>query len=319
MTLSPEFAQAFSLLHPTAWRKVDALKRKHGRFVHYTTAEAAAKMLLSKQVWMRRTLIMNDFMETEYGLQLLLEAYNRDVGKEFQTTLNEIAPDLATQCAQSFDGWLHIFKRETYMSCISEHDDDEDALGRLSMWRAYGNTSGVAIVCNNTPFVADSDALKAYSSPVAYFTSHQFNDEFREITHNLRKNISLFRALPEGALRGMIFNVYRFAMLSTKHPGFHEEREWRIIYTPSFDKSPHISSSVEILNGIPQHVCKIPLKNIPEEHFFGADPSEIVSRIIVGPTKHPYASYAAFVSILSEIGVSDASKKVVVSEIPLRQ
>jgi hypothetical protein len=42
-----------------------------------------------------------------------------------------------------------------------------------------------------------------------------------------------------------------------------------------------------------------------------------LDRIIIGPTEFPHVSFKAFVDVLEELGVVDASKKVVVSDIPL--
>ena len=45
---------------------------------------------------------------------------------------------------------------DTYLTSISEHRNKEDTFGRLSMWRAYGETTGVALVMNNSPFLTPS-------------------------------------------------------------------------------------------------------------------------------------------------------------------
>jgi hypothetical protein len=42
------------------YSKIDGVSR---RFVHYTTAEAALKIIKSKRVWMRNTLCMLDYRE----------------------------------------------------------------------------------------------------------------------------------------------------------------------------------------------------------------------------------------------------------------
>jgi hypothetical protein len=46
------------------------------------------------------------------------------------------------------------------------------------MWRAYGGATGVAIVLSPTPFLVESQALRAYTSPVGYFTPTEFR-QFR--------------------------------------------------------------------------------------------------------------------------------------------
>jgi hypothetical protein len=44
------------------------------------------------------------------------------------------------------------FLTGTYLACLSEHQD-EDEHGRLPMWRAYGATTGIALVINAAPVI----------------------------------------------------------------------------------------------------------------------------------------------------------------------
>lgn len=120
-------------------------------------------------------------------------------------------------------------------------------------------------------------------------------------------------------LKNEIFNVFRFAVLCTKHPGFVEEREWRVIYLPRFEHSERLIKEIVSIKGTPQMIHKIPLKNIPEEGLVGVEIPEIVDRIIIGPTKYPIAIYDAFVTLLGEAGVEDAKSRIFISDIPLRQ
>jgi hypothetical protein len=107
--------------------------------------------------------------------------------------------------------------------------------------------------------------------------------------------------------------------LSTKHPGFHEEREWRVIYSPSFQKSDRLSTEIVSINGTPQSICKIPLRDVREEGLFGLELPELIDRVIIGPTKFPVGIYDALVTVLTDAGIKNAASKVIVSDIPLRQ
>ena len=46
-----------------------------GRFVYYTTAETATCILRNKQIWMRSTAAMNDYLEVEHGFDCLNASY----------------------------------------------------------------------------------------------------------------------------------------------------------------------------------------------------------------------------------------------------
>jgi hypothetical protein len=112
--------------------------------------------------------------------------------------------------------------------------------------------------------------------------------------------------------------MLRFAALSTKHPAFEEEKEWRVLYTPSLEKSRWIVHEVIAVNGIPQPVYKLPLKNIAEVGL-GAEIPNLLDRVIIGPTEFPIALGRAFERLLFEAGVKDTDKRIALSGIPLRQ
>lgn len=149
-----------------------------GRLVHYTSAESAYKIIKGREIWMRNASMMNDFSEIEHGLHCLIAAWMSEPGIKLQAMLNRIKDGFRDQIAKLFDIHTDGIKRATYITSLSEHNDDEDYLGRLSMWRAYGGRAGVAMVMNNAAFAATTDAIKVYSSPVFYQDQAQFGDWF---------------------------------------------------------------------------------------------------------------------------------------------
>jgi hypothetical protein len=319
MKLTQEQIDINRIFSPHAFEKQVHVSEHKSRFVQYTTAEAAMNILRSKEVWMRKSNIMNDFMETEHGLNCLSAAYTSEGGAKLKATLDREFPDFSADLEQRFNGWIPYFKNDTYLTSISEHLDSEDQIGRLSMWRAYGGLTGVAIVVRSEPFVSVSNALRIYSSPVAYLSTEQFKRNFLEVVGKIEANAELMRKLGREVVMNHIFSMFRFAMLCTKHPGFHEEREWRVIYTPAFDKSERVVKELRVIRGTPQPIFKIPLQNVPDEGLRGVSVPEFVERIIIGPTQYPAAIWEAFVALLSEAGVSNAPDRVRVSDIPLRQ
>jgi hypothetical protein len=52
-----------------------------------------------------------------------------------------------------------------------------------------------------------------------------------------------------------------------KHEGFHEEREWRIVYNPKRVPSQLMLSNIEVINGVPQAVYKIPISGGPPDEL----------------------------------------------------
>ena len=92
------------------------------------------------------------------------------------------------------------------------------------------------------------------------------------------------------------------------HPGFVEEKEWRVLYIPDVARSDQVLKAHETIAGIPQTVYKLPVRDISK-----------IDRIIIGPTRMPKTIADAFTDLLGSIGVAEPASKVVISEIPRRR
>jgi hypothetical protein len=314
-----DHALAYSVFYPHAVQRMTDIGETGCRFVHYTTASVALSIIENRSVWMRKASLMNDFSETEHGLECLSYVYRREHGTKLKAVLRELNPALPSELEQLFDGWQPRFRADTYMTCVSEHLTHEDGLGRLSMWRAYGGSTGVAVVLNNAAFLSPSDALRAYTSPVIYAKPDEFEPYFAQLVGTISSSRELLLRLGSESVKGYLFDAFRYAALSTKHPGFREEREWRVIHSPSYEPSDRLERSIEVVRGTPQFVYKIPLADIPEEDFYGASPPDLIDHIIIGPTDHPEPIREVLISLLQNAGVGDAEDRVLISDIPLRQ
>jgi hypothetical protein len=138
------------LFYPHLWSRYEKLGI-NGRLVHYSSADAAIAILQNKEIWLRNTTVMNDFMEVEHGLTSLAAAFKSPNGLAFREFVNKNFDGVCQQVAELFETWQNSFRDETYIMCVSEHRETENRLGRLSMWRAYGAGSGVALVLNSAP------------------------------------------------------------------------------------------------------------------------------------------------------------------------
>lgn len=311
------------LFHPYAFKRMKHVVETNMRFVHYTSADVAMRIFITKHVWMRKSSCMNDFMEIEYGMDLLSRSYTSNkerIVKLFDT----LFPSFCKRLEERFDGWLPHFRVSTYIACISEHGaeetgEEEDKIGRLSMWRAYGGNNGVAMVMNSGPFLRPTDALKAYSSPVAYLSQNAFEKEFDALLSGLETNKEILRQLGEDTVLSHLFEAFRAAILCTKHPGFREEREWRVIHNDQYEKSDRLIPAIESIRGAPQPIYKIPLHDVPGEGLFGIELPALIDRVIIGPTQYPSAIHEALKRLLEQAGMKDAGRRVVISDIPLRQ
>ena len=177
---------------------------------------------------------------------------------------------------------------------------------------------GVALVLNNTVFLGPSGSLNVYTSPVAYLNDEQFGDELGRIADAIEANQEIVRAFDRRAVISYVFTAFKFAALCTKHPGFREEREWRVVYSPKMESSEHLTKQTQVIRGTPQPIYKIPLRNIPQEGIVGLELPELVDRIIIGPSDYASAMREAFDDLLASAGVKNSGGRVHVSTIPLR-
>jgi hypothetical protein len=308
----------WGIFFPHAEARTQEISSANTRFAYYTSAETALKIFSTGEFWMRNARVMNDYEEIQYGLDHLRTIYSGDAGKRFQRSLNDIFPGFTENFIGKFNQWVPAMLNDTYLGCFSEHLPSEDNLGRLSMWRAYGQPHGVAIILNTDIFKGDTEALGIYSSPVAYMDGPQIETELVRITQNIVDDRDFIAKQGDETIHDRVFNMFQFMLLCLKHPGFHEEREWRAICTPTFGASSKYRREVECIKGTPQIVVKVKLEDSPSEGIVGLELPKFVNRVIIGPTETPFVIRDALAEKMTAAGIADPIKKIVVSDIPLR-
>jgi hypothetical protein len=114
----------------------------HGRLVHYTTAEAALNIIRTKRFWMRNTNCMSDYSEVQHGFEIFNSFFSVSAKhKSFTEALDDCIPGVASEAITAFNNSWNDVRLNSYIACLSEHQDSEDSNGRLSMWRAFGGTA----------------------------------------------------------------------------------------------------------------------------------------------------------------------------------
>jgi hypothetical protein len=290
------------------------------RFVHYTSADSALKIIKSKRIWMRNVKCMSDYREVQHGYQLFHKFFSdKSNGSAFTEALDACAPGVAKEAIKMFDGWWNDIQFNTYVTSMSEHAESEDFHGRLSMWRAFGgNPARVAIVFKIPWISGVGQELHVTLSPVAYLAETDVHKGIREVIEKVREEADFLRQVDRSLFVFSVFAMLMNGVCCLKHEGFREEREWRGIYSPKRWPSPLMESSIETVGGVPQIVYKIPVDMALSDTLAEIDFSRIFDRLIIGPSSYPSAMWEAFTAALTSAGVSDAVKKVFVSSIPLR-
>lgn len=306
------------IFFPYNTEKVREIKATKRRFAYYTNAETAYRIISGSQIWMRSTATMNDFLEVEHGFECLNSAYKSESGVAFKNAIDSIFPDLTEEAVKNFNEWLPHLRNDTYITCFSEHLDNEDKNGRLSMWRAYGGSSGVAIVFKNDALFIENESIGIYVSAVAYLEAKELEVELKKISDQIIENKDIVSQLSREHIKTILFNIFRFGMLCTKHSGFSEEREWRAITCPLLDTSVVRESSIEVIKGTPQVIQKLNLKNIPEKNIDGLSLNQIIDRVIIGPCEFTGVVWKAIYQALKDAGFKSPEEIIHVSDVPLR-
>ncbi|MBL4612111.1 MAG: DUF2971 domain-containing protein [Emcibacter sp.] len=307
-----------SIFFPNLLERVEGVREKGTRFVHYTSADVGISIIKTGEIWMRNSSCMNDYSEMSFGINCVTKFFNSAEANPMWTVLNRIQEGLSDEIKNLFDGWSQDVRRHTYLTCLSEHMDAEDGIGRLSMWRAYGKNGGVALVLNQEAMMSETDILKAYTYPVHYYNDEEITEFFIEVVSGIQQHLSGLSSRSVEGIKGTVFYMLQTYCICLKHPGFAEEKEWRVVYRPNQVESDVIKKSVETVNGVPQRIYKIPLEDVPQEGSTGRGIDGLLNKIIIGPTEHPFAVADAYVEALTEAGVNNPEARVVISEIPLR-
>ena len=297
-------------------------KLPSARFVHYTSADAALKIISQKRLWMRNVACMADYREVQHGFEILLRFFSdKDKSKSFKETVSLFAPGAADEAINLFDQWWRqgTFQFKTYIASVSEHDAEEDLHGRLSMWRAFGGTTARVGLVFNVPNLSEAaEAMRLTFSPVAYFKDNEADQLVPEVIKNMVANVRYLQSVPRQEIVNWIFYMLLLGVTCMKHEGFREEKEWRVVHCSQLYSSPFIASSTEVVAGVPQVVFKLPLDKSVDPILGDLDISTLFDRLIIGPSPYPVAMAEAFVAALSKAGVAEASKKVFASNIPIR-
>lgn len=314
--MSMDIADLNRVFLPHAFEEVARAKDQNVRFAYYTTADTAIKLLRSKEMWLRNARLMNDFSEVEHGIKCYEEVLHGKVGDELFDLLDDIHDGVSGHLLSWLDQSRERITQGTYVVCVSEHDPSEDQLGRLSMWRAYGGKSGVALVFSTDALLGDREQLGAFSGPVVYGGIEEIEASLRRVIGNVRANLPALRVTDKVSLIQSLLQMILVGCFYTKNPGFKEEKEWRVIANPSFSDAKKLTASVESVEGLPQPVMKIPLVDGP--NVTGLEVSQILERVIVGPCTNSSLVRQAIEMTFIQLGYAEPAPPVICSNIPLR-
>ena len=334
--LTELFDQTF---YKYAHAKVENLKQVRRSFVHYTSVEAAISIIRNKEIWLRNSRVMNDYSEIAHGEQCVRHCLMDDqvMAERSKAVLDGLADGLYDRTIRWFLDFMAHRVNFTYLLSISEHGpetiqpgtvDEESYFGRLSMWRAYGSSGGVALIFDHDAITDEREVLPVYSSPVFYGNPGEFSALYGNMLGQLERNAEQFKQIDPELLWENLARSLHFAILACKHPGFREEREWRITFSADpgnedisdedFNANNLIQREFRAVNGIPQRIYKIPLKNFGAEIGHDISLPRILKKLVIGPTAFPSVVNDALVLEMLKSGFTPEQIRISLSDIPMR-
>jgi hypothetical protein len=303
-------------------RGPDCFPNKRPLLAHYTSVAVLEAILRNDEVWLSNPLFMNDVQEVRFGIT--------EGAKLFVTS-----PEIRDACEGKdrldilrigFDFWYNQFTNEhmldTYVFCFSQHAK-EDRDGVLSMWRGYGgNGSGAAIVFDTAKLQATGLSPLIIAN-VHYGTG---DERIKWLKTNLVTpfaKILKASGLPDeelGEASYYFFQRLKMFALFTKHDGFQEENEWRMVYMKDRDTDKVFEKMIGYSVG-PRGVepkLKLKIEAIPGLPKTDVSLSTIVERVILGPSISSPLAASSILKMLDALGKSDLKQRVIASTIPFR-
>jgi hypothetical protein len=266
---------------------------------------------------------MNDLEEMNFGIS---EGINQFATLQTRIAAAAGSPARHQIIKTAFMGRVQEFYSrhaiDTFIFCASEHQSSNTD-GVLSMWRAYGgNGNGAALVFNTEHLTG----LKG-DSPLIMARVH-YDSGAGRIAWLVRRIDDWCNAVAQLnlddrqiAIAGnILFSVIQIFSLTSKHHGFSEKNEWRLIYMPERDSIGFRDQHLHYIigkNGI-EPKLQFPVAPLPisdPEHFTF---DSIISQIILGPTLASPLARACVTQMLKVIKKPQFIPKVVSSTIPLR-
>jgi hypothetical protein len=277
----------------------DNYPEKRPLLAHYTSLPVLESIAQHGDVWMSHPLMMNDTRELRGGLQAAQLAFLRS--GELKERLGEHWPAFVSAYEKFDYGWANESLLHTYLFCLSEHDVSTPG-GLLSMWRGYaGDGAGAALVFR-TSAIEPADPTPFILSRVEYLHPLEQLGKLNAIAQHavrLVGDTDLSEKMV-GQLAWALFRTGLMRALYTKHHGFKEEREWRLVYLLDMDPSPEqrrFHYSFGSRGAEPR--LKLALKSDPLLSKAPIETSALIDRVILGPMTSSDLAVAAVQRMLA--------------------
>jgi hypothetical protein len=251
---------------------------------HYTSIDAFASILRSREFWFSLIRDTNDTSEAIEGTKLVQAALEEHGPKIFQ---NYSEFDVPTQ----FEARRHLVENDTYVLSLCEHGSD-DRTDRLVMWQAYGhNGSGLCMVLRKQALLGQTAGgrFPVHWCPIEYEGAAGLGERVR---HRLCQIEEVIRINPNGTTVpphavGLLIAVCAVVLaIGHKNSAFDHEKEVRFVRSNLLQElAPPAGAGYRIVTRDGKQLKKfvLPLRTYPE-FSIDASISTLLDHIVVGPS-----------------------------------
>lgn len=266
---------------------------------HYTDARGLHGIISSRELWCTEIKFLNDSKEFEYGTNRIKEAIDvLSIAYEDKPVIQEsFLGRLKTVITSFASVQYHIF-----VACFCEEAD------LLSQWRGYADHGGgysMGVEFDDDCFVraASGKPIKPLLRKILYDSEEQqhlvrdFLDQACDICSQAPRRSGETDFEYEAWLSSIalyISNVLIDWAVSFKHPGFQEEREWRLIRILRRDDEVHDECRFRASQGYPlpyvvtrlhrqreETESEFPLRQVGYGPTLDADRAELAIRLLL--------------------------------------
>ena len=190
------------------------------------------------------------------------------------------------------------------------------------MWRGYGgNGKGAALIIDTSKLKPKKDSPFIIAK-VTYLSKDE-RISWIENTLNKLANIVKSHELNDEGLHNAAYYLFeriKIFALFTKHCGFQEEKEWRVVYLHERNKESEIEKMLgytKTNRGL-EPKLKFKFKSLPSISTSEFSISSLTHKIILGPAFSSHMAKSTFEKMLMLIKKPELICKVCISDIPFR-
>lgn len=299
----------------------DSFPTKRPLLAHYTSIPVLEAILRNNEIWLSNPLFMNDLEEVRFGINTGANLFLTNAQVESACGTKSRADLLKSSFSHYYNQFANDHVLDTYVFCLCEHTKD-DTDGVLSMWRGYGGNGNGAAIVFDTAKLSARDGSPLIIAKVQYATPEERMNWLRQrITHFAE--ILAHSRIPDDKLyfgSGLFFQRLQLFALFTKHQGFKEESEWRVVYMRDRDRDKVFDRMFSYWIG-PRGVepkLKFKIEHMPGYTDDDFTLSKIVERVILGPSLSSPLARGTILKMLDTLNKSDLKARIMSSTIPFR-